>query len=127
MPGFSGIINTARPLAGLESIRQRFERVQELENVDLCHRSYTSESCVIVNTYTGLFRDSRDQPAVDVDGNTRLFLHGEVFNDDLLRKRLDEKGATVLFNRQGRLETVFPIESFTPHEERCDADACHRS
>jgi len=51
-------------------------------------------NAVILNTLTGLLKSNLDQPASDDSGNTFLFLEGEVFNLQELRKHLQSPTAT---------------------------------
>jgi asparagine synthase (glutamine-hydrolysing) len=84
MPGLSGIVSTS----SLEpnDLLGAFRDVHALEGVKFEHRSHVGPRAVIDIALTGLIPSSLEQPALASDGKAVLFLEGEVFNLEDLRR-----------------------------------------
>ncbi len=83
MPGLAGVISTGRLERGEDAI-DAFSKVQALQGVSFIERRLRSASCAILNTLTGILKETIDQPATDADRKVHLFLEGEVYNTDEL-------------------------------------------
>jgi hypothetical protein len=93
MPGISGFVSGVGPLADAEEVMQRIETVHALPNIEWVTRSIQSDQAVIANMLTGLWTNTLDQPATDPAQTSLLFLEGQLFNWDEIRRAVNEPWA----------------------------------
>jgi asparagine synthase (glutamine-hydrolysing) len=65
-----------------------FQQTASVKGVEFMHKSIQTDAAVILNSLTGLIPGNTDQPAVNSEDNTFLFLEGEIFNLGELRARV---------------------------------------
>lgn len=94
MPGLAGLVSACNPVRNGDDILDSLKQVGLIKDVTYLYRPLGADQAIVLNTLTGLLKTSLDQPAIDPQGDVFLFLEGEVFNLDELRRQLPENPAT---------------------------------